>query len=138
MAALGWPLLAVRRDVDLAGLRSRPPDGKDVLDGDVWVQGIREGGHRGGGDLVVFQEELKGILQPVGEAEWWGGMSRWRWDGCPTTPSSQPRPALAVNNKHCLGLGCWSMMALNGGQGCWSMVTLDGKDCWSMVANASC
>ena len=73
MAALGWPLLAVGRDVDLAGLCSRPPDGEDVPDGNVWVQGIREGGHRGGGDLVVFQEELKGTLQAVDEAEQGGG-----------------------------------------------------------------
>lgn len=67
---MGWPLLAVGRDIDLAGLRSRPPDGEDVLDRNVWVQGICDGGHRGGRDLVVFQEEFKGLLQPVGEVEW--------------------------------------------------------------------
>jgi len=66
---LGQSPLTIGRDVDLAGLRSRPPDKQDVLNKNVWVQGIREGGHRGGVDLVVFQIELECILQPVSEAE---------------------------------------------------------------------
>lgn len=69
MAALGWPLLAVGRDVDLTGLRSRPPDGKDLPDRNVGGQGIRQSDHGRGGEIFDFQEEHKGVLQPVGEVE---------------------------------------------------------------------
>lgn len=69
MAALGWPLLAVGGDIDLTGLHSRPPDGKDLPNRNVGGQGIRQSDHGRGGEIFDFQEEHKGILQPVREAE---------------------------------------------------------------------
>lgn len=128
MAALGWPRLAVGGDIDHAGLRRRPPDGEDVLDGNFRVQDIGEGGHGGGRDLVVLQEALKGVFQAVGEVEQGDERVEVGWMSH-HPPSHQPWLALAINNKHCLNQGgsqWWPRSLGNGGQ-----------DYRSTMANAS-
>lgn len=160
MAALGWPCLAIGRDIDLAGRDSRPPDRDDLLNGNVWVQDICQGGHRGVGVMVVFQEKLKGLLQPVGETEHRVELVEVGWMS--HHPQQPVMARIGSQHKHCPSQGCWSVVALSGGKGCrsllalisgqsccsvvalsggqgyWSVVVSGGQGCWLMMANASC
>lgn len=136
MAALGWPCLAIGRDIDLAGRDSRPPDRDDLLNGNVWVQDICQGGHRGVGVMVVFQERLKGLLQPVGETEHRVESVEAGWMS--HHPQQPVMARIGSQHKHCPSQGCWSVVALSGGQGYWSVVVSGGQGCWLMMANALC
>lgn len=136
MAALGWPCLAIGRDIDLAGRDSRPPDRDDLLNGNVWVQDICQGGHRGVGVMVVFQEKLKGLLQPVGETVHRVESVEVGWMS--HHPQQPVMARIGSQHKHCPSQGCWSVVALSGSQGYWSVVVSGGQGCWLMMANALC
>lgn len=136
MAALGWPCLAIGRDIDLAGRDSRPPDRDDLLNGNVWVQDICQGGHRGVGVMVVFQEKLKGLLQPVGETEHRVELVEVGWMS--HHPQQPVMARIGSQHKHCPSQSCWSVVALSGSQGYWSVLVSGGQGCWLMMANASC